>query len=228
MIMKTGIKFFDDYLGGLESSTMTLLYGSYGVGKTNFCLIATVNFLRREKDKKVVFIDTDSSFSIERIKQLLDYDEKLLKDITSRIIIYTPTDFVNQRKIIMNLSGLIDEIKEVGFVVVDSLTMLYRFEFNRENSEINLIIAKLIEIARKREIPMLVTSQTYIDFDNKNLRIVGGEVMLYAAKMLIHLEKIKASSENQIDKNRLSIEKARNVKEKSFFFKINNKGFEKI
>lgn len=220
--METGIKFFDNYIGGIEDSTMTLLYGSYGVGKTNFCLITLVNYLKENKEKKAIFIDTDSSFSIERVKQLLDNNEEQLKDITSRVFIFNPTDFANQRKVIMNLSGTLDDLKDVGLVIVDSLTMLYRFEFNRENSEINLMVAKLIELARKRNLALLVTSQTYIDFDNQNLRIVGGEVMLYAAKSLIHFEKDKEGI------NKLTIIKARNVKEKSFNFKITNKGFELI
>jgi len=220
--METGINFFDKYIGGIEDSTMTLIYGSYGVGKTNFCLITLVNYLIKNKNKKVVFIDTDSSFSIERVKQIVENKEEIFKDVIKRVFIFSPTDFNSQRKIVMNLSGTLDDLKDVGLIIVDSLTMLYRFEFNRENSEINLMVAKLIEIARKRDLSLIVTSQTYIDFDNQNLRIVGGEVMLYAAKSLIHFEKEKEGN------NKLTIIKARNVKEKTFNFKITNTGFDLI
>lgn len=215
--MKTGIQFFDNHTGGLEKNTITLVYGSFGVGKTNFCLIALTNFLKENENKRAIFIDTDSSFSVERVKQILNFDDELIKNVLERVIIYRPADFREQRKITLNLPKFIEEMKDVGLVVVDSLTMLYRLEFNKENNEVSLIVAKLLEIARKKEIPVLMTSQTYVDFDNKNLKVVGGEIVLYASKTLIHLEK---------NPRKLSIVKSRHVPEKQFKFKITNRGFD--
>jgi DNA repair protein RadB len=54
--------------GGYETDIVTVIYGGAGTGKTNFCLLAGVS--QAKKGKKIIFIDTEGGFSVERIKQL--------------------------------------------------------------------------------------------------------------------------------------------------------------
>jgi len=52
MRIKTGTSVLDELLeGGLETDTITIIYGPAGSGKTNFCLHAAINML--EKIKKL-------------------------------------------------------------------------------------------------------------------------------------------------------------------------------
>ena len=54
--------------GGYESDVVTVIYGGSGTGKTNLCLLAAVS--QAAKGKKVIFVDTEGGFSVERVKQL--------------------------------------------------------------------------------------------------------------------------------------------------------------
>ena len=61
--------------GDVEKKTITQLYGPPGVGKTNICIISSINTIK--KGKKVVYIDTEGSLSLERIKQICPNDFRM-------------------------------------------------------------------------------------------------------------------------------------------------------
>ena len=71
-------KDLDVMLGGaLQPRTITHIYGSPGAGKTNIALMAAAN---AAKEGKVVFVDAEGGFSVERLKQITGKDvEDVLK-----------------------------------------------------------------------------------------------------------------------------------------------------
>ena len=58
--------------GNIEKKTITQIYGPPGVGKTNICILSMLKAI--ENGNNVVYIDTEGSLSIERIKQLSSYN----------------------------------------------------------------------------------------------------------------------------------------------------------
>ncbi len=69
--------------GGYETDIITTIYGPAGCGKTNLCMLAAVS--QAKKGKKVIFIDTEGGFSVDRFKQIsLDNYEETLKNILQR------------------------------------------------------------------------------------------------------------------------------------------------
>jgi DNA repair protein RadB len=231
MRISSGNKDFDEFLsGGYEKDVITVLYGPAGSGKTNLCVLAAVEQARQ--GKKVIFIDTEGGFSVERIRQI---DESAGKNI----LLLKAVRFYEQSQLINRLLAQIS--KNVSLIVVDSIAMLYRLEAGiaREKGEdkiriINMTLAKqlriLSEIARKKNIPVIVTDQVYSDFvksgelkslDEKKVYMVGGDMMRYWAKCLIELQKLREGKRKAI------LRKHRSLPEKEFSFVINNKGIEK-
>ena len=142
---------------------------------------------------KVIFIDAEGGFSIERMKQLAgDELQKILKNI----LLLKPTNFDEQNRILEKLPRLINQ--KIGLVIVDTLTVFYRLELAK-STDIKEINTKLIsqisylnEIARKKRVPILITNQVYSDFHKKDdVRMVGGDILRYSSKCLIKLEKNK-------------------------------------
>ena len=84
--VKSGSKIMDLMLnGGYETDVITTVYGPAGSGKTILCLLCAINVAR--KGKKIIYIDTENSFSLERLKQIaLDY-KKVLDKIILKIFI---------------------------------------------------------------------------------------------------------------------------------------------
>lgn len=191
--LSTGAKPIDQLLnGGYEQGVITTLFGEAGSGKSNLCILAALTAAKQAK--KVIFIDTEGSFSVERAKQL----EPHYEDVMKNILFLNPTSFDEQKDIFKQISSAAD-IKRIGLIVVDSMVMLYRLAKADENiAETNLELANqlrtLSEIARKKSIPILVTNQVYSDFKTNDLKIVSGDIIKYWSKCIVKLEKLDSSS----------------------------------
>ncbi|PIN76427.1 DNA repair and recombination protein RadB [Candidatus Woesearchaeota archaeon CG10_big_fil_rev_8_21_14_0_10_36_11] len=189
--VSTGVDFLNRFLhGGYDSNVVTTIYGPSGTGKTNVCLIAAVTIA--ESGKKVIFIDSEGGIAVERIKQLATNYEKVLRNI----IFFNPMTFAEQKDVFETLRGMINDT--IGMVIVDSISMLYRLELSRSeevydvNSALGKQIAYLVEITRRRNIPVLITNQVYSDFDNRDMvKMVGGDLLKYGSKCLIELRKFR-------------------------------------
>ncbi|HUS51808.1 MAG TPA: AAA family ATPase, partial [Candidatus Paceibacterota bacterium] len=108
--------------GGYEKGVITMIAGPPGSGKTNFCILASCS--QAKKGNKVIFIDTEGGFSVERIKQIVGEDyENILKNI----LLLEPTNFEEQKKCFSKLLTAIKE-EQVGLIIVDGMAMLYRLE----------------------------------------------------------------------------------------------------
>jgi len=205
--------------GGFETDIITTIYGPAGSGKTNICLLTSIKLAL--ENKKIIYIDTDSSFSVERLKQLTKDYEKVLE----KIVFLKPTSFEEQKKSFDKLRELSED--QIGLIIIDSISMLYRLELGKTedvydvNKELGLQISYLNEIARKKNIPVLITNQVYTDFQDNKIKMVGGDLLKYGSKCLIELKKFHKGVRAAIVKKHRSIEE-----DKSVYFRIINSGIE--
>lgn len=211
--------------GGYEPDIVTVIYGSSGTGKTNFCLLAAVS--EAKKGNKVVYVDTEGGFSIERIKQIC-YDG--YKEVLKNILLLRPTNFEEQKNAFKTLLKHLKD--EVSLIIVDGMTILYRldfasarqklsnpeFEVQKINSELAYQIRTLAEIARKRGIPVIVTNQVY-HWDDED-KMVGGDILKYWGKC--HIELI-----HEKGRRTAHLTKHRSLPEKYLTFQIINEGVRK-
>jgi len=231
--ISTGSYDFNLWLNqGYEKDVITMIAGPPGCGKTNFCILASCS--QAKQGNKVIFIDTEGGFSVERVKQIVGEDsEKVLKNI----FLLEPTNFNEQKKCFDNLLKKIKK-EYVNLIVVDGMAMLYRLESKdaikskkeEKVKEVNNEIAKqmraLAEIARKQKIPVLITNQVYGSFLSEDdwrkgvereMNIVGGDLFKYWSKCIIELKYNKG-------KRKAVLLKHRSLPEKEMSFEIRNKG----
>lgn len=179
--------------GGYEKDVLTCIYGPPGSGKTNLLLLCLANSSSL-KGKKIIYIDTEGNFSLSRFKQVCADHEEVLK----RIIFLKPVTFDGQRKSFEKLRKIVTD--KIGLIVLDSIAMLYRLELGKNkdvynvNRELGLQLSYLTEIARKKNIPVIVTNQVYADLNAKGVerstKMVGGDILRYSSKCLIELHKL--------------------------------------
>lgn len=215
MKIPTGSKILDKMLnGGYEKDIITTIYGPAGSGKTILCLLCVLSIARQ--GKKIIYVDTEGNFSLERLKQIaFDY-----KKILDKIVFLRPTSFEGQKKSFEKLKEIVDN--KIGLIVVDTIAMLYRLELGKNedvyaiNRELGKQLSYLTEIARKKHIPVLITNQVYADFEDKEkINIVGGDLLKYGSKCLIELQITPSGNRRAV------LRKHRSLKEeKEITFKI--------
>ena len=231
--ISTGSYDFNKWLyGGYEKDVITMIAGPPGSGKTNFAILASCS--QSKKGNKVIFVDTEGGFSVDRVKQIVGEGyEEILKNI----LLLEPTNFEEQKKI---FDSLLDKVKKnhVSLIIIDGMAMLYRLELgdaikSKEDSKIRLVnreVAKqmraLAEISRKQKIPIIITNQVYAGFVSEEdwkkgikgeVNIVGGDLFQYWSKCIIELR-----SDNR--KKKAILLKHRSLPQKELSFEIKEKG----
>jgi len=230
----TGSSDIDKWLeGGYEKGIITTFYGPSASGKSNLMLLAVCS---HALNKKVIFIDTEGSFSLDRINQISKNNSEI---ILKNILILKPTNFEEQNKSFYKINREI-KYSNIGLIIVDSITMLYRLalaeakkdgleEVQKINAELANQMKILYEIARKKNIPILITGQVYSEFLSEEewlsgkqagINLVGGDILKYWSKCTIEMQ-------NEKDKRRAIIRKHRSMKEKDLYFEIVNEGIRK-
>lgn len=215
----TGSKILDMMLnGGYEKDSATTIYGPAGSGKTVLCMLCAINIAK--SGKKVVYIDTEGGFSLERLKQIASHISQDYKKLLENIIFLRPISFDGQKNSFEKLKDIVND--KIGLIVVDTIAMLYRLELGKSedpqavNRELARQISHLTEITRKNNIPVLITNQVYADFDDRDkVHIVGGDILKYSSKCLIELQITPNGNRRWILRKHRSIRE-----EKEVLFKI--------
>ena len=158
-LVSTGCISLDKLLGGgFPAEGVSLVYGEAETGKTSLAVQCAVNCARR--GIKSLFIDTDGTFSYERLSQIAEYD---YEKISPLMIIMRPTTFQEQARAIDQLEKVIT--RKFGLIIVDTVTSLYRVELGdpketyAANRELNRQLAVLTQIVKTCGVAALIISQ---------------------------------------------------------------------
>lgn len=218
--------------GGYEKGVITMLAGPPGSGKTNFCILAACS--QAKKGKRVLFVDTEGGFSVERVKQIVG---DKYEDVLKNILLAELTTFDEQKKFFIGFENKIKK-NSVDLIVVDGMAMLYRLELGdaiklknaNQIKDVNREVAKqmriLAGVSRKKNIPIIITNQVYSLFLSdeekkkgvkKEINLVGGDLFKYWSKCIIELR-------NEYGKKKAILLKHRSMPRKELSFEIKNEG----
>ena len=175
--------------GGFPAEAVSLVYGEAETGKTSLAVQCAVNCARR--GIKSLFIDTDGTFSYERLSQIAEYD---YEKISPLMIIMRPTTFQEQ-------SEAIDQVEKVvtnkfGLIIVDTVTSLYRVELDdtketyAANRELNRQLAVLTQIAKTCGVAALIISQVRsVPFgETVEMKPVATRVLNYWSEVVLDMK----------------------------------------
>jgi len=206
----------DDLLdGGIESKSITEVYGEAGSGKTNLCLQ-----LSREcanTGKKVAYIDCEG-VSLERLNQIVKDSNQ--KDILSKILFFQPTSLQDQEEIIRKVI----KIHDIELIILDTFNLFYRLILEDDEKpsfrSLNRQITDLQLTSIKKDIYVMITGQVY-SVENNDVKPFAGKGIEHIAKTIIKLEKIG------IGKRQATLIKHRSIPEgKKAIFTITSTGLE--
>lgn len=181
-MLSFGNKKIDEFICCKKPELLSI-YGPAGSGKTTLCLM--VSAALANNDKKIVFIDTENGFNVERLNQIAGWNYLRILD---KILLLKVKNFEDQCKKIEQLKNLVN----IDLVIVDTLSFFYREELKKNPQEVNKSMDKqlktLIELTRKG-IFVIMCSQVYTNINDNSINIVGGDMIRNWSKRLIKLEK---------------------------------------
>ncbi|MCX8189744.1 MAG: DNA repair and recombination protein RadA [Candidatus Diapherotrites archaeon] len=202
--ISTGSKELDALLGGgVESQSITEVYGKMASGKTQWCFqLCVMVQLPLEKgglEGKAIYIDSESSFRPERIVQIAEARGLEPKNVLKNIFVARAYNADHQ----ILLTEKADEIikKEgVRLLVVDSLTSQFRAEYigrgmlAERQQKLNKHMHQLARMAEMHNLCVLVTNQVMerpdILFGDPTAP-VGGNIVGHASKTRLYLRQSK-------------------------------------
>jgi len=202
-MIKTDSELLSSVLEG-NRKEICCVYGLPATGKTT--LVKEAAILQSKEGGKVVYIDSEKSFNVDRALQIND-DKKILDNI----FILKPKDLKEQGKFLKSLL----KFDDLSLVIVDTIGIFYRLELKKDVYGVNKEIDKQFNILSElclKGVSVLITNQVYANFETNDIKLVGGNMFENWSKCLIKLEK---------NPRKLVLEKPEN---KEVLFEIGNKG----
>jgi len=218
--------------GGIETQAITEFVGEWGSGKSQLCMQLSVTAQLPCKDGglegKVLFIDTEGTFSAERVYQIAQASqiqgEKILEGIFCSRVYNSDHQILT-----VDHAFKLSQEENIKLLIIDSVLSHFRSEYiGRETlaerqQKLNSHLHKLTRLAQALNLAVVVTNQVQANpqaFFGDPTRPAGGNILAHASTHRIMLKKASGGlrSAKVIDSPYLP--------ESEAYFQITEKGIE--
>lgn len=204
--LSTGSSELDKLLnGGIESGSITEIFGEFRTGKTQLChTLAVTCQLPVENGGgggKCLYIDTEGTFRTERfipIAEKLGLDPNTVMENISYARAYNSD---HQNNLLLHASAMMTENK-YSLLIVDSATALYRTDYSGRGElgarQIHLarFLRSLTNLAETYGIAVVITNQVVASVDGAAAMFnadpkkpIGGNIIAHASTTRLYLRK---------------------------------------
>ena len=202
----TGSKMLNELLGGgVKTQEITEAYGAFSSGKSQLGFQLAVNVqMPKEKgglNSQCVFIDTEGTFSAERVSQLAEARGLDPKKVLRNILVARALHSDHQVMLIDKVREMVKE-KQIKLIIIDSFTSLFRVDFSGRGElaprqqKLNKHIHELQMLAEDYNIAVYVTNQVMARPDmmfGDPTTHVGGHIVGHGTGVRMYLRKSKQS-----------------------------------
>lgn len=202
--IKTGSKNLDDLLGGgIETQAISEAFGKFSSGKSQLGFQLAVNVQKPMSEGGLegncLFIDTESTFRPERIKQLAEANGMDAGQVLKNIFVAKAVNSDHQMILTEKAEQLVKE-KNIRLIVIDSLTSYFRAEYlgrgalGERQQKLNRHLHTLQKLADKFNIAVYVTNQVMDDpsiLFGDPTKPIGGHVLAHLATYRLYFRKGK-------------------------------------
>ncbi len=189
--------------GGLETQSITEVYGKMASGKSQWCFQTAVTVqLPKERgglEGACLYIDSENSFRPERVIQIAKRLELDVDTVLKNIYVARAYNADHQMILAEKTADMIKE-KNIRLIIVDSLMAQFRAEYvgrgtlSERQQKLNKHLRVLQKLAEMYNVTVLVTNQVMSRPDvlfGDPTEPVGGNVVGHATKTRLYLRKSK-------------------------------------
>lgn len=202
--ISTGCKGLDHILGGgFESSAMTQIYARTASGKTQLSHLMVVKTIQTDKKAKAIYIDSESTFRSERIKDFCDANKIDYDDAMNRIYVARSYNSDHQILLVDEIEKMLQADNSYRIIVVDSVSSHFRADFSGRGElagrqqKLNKHLHQLLRLADIYNLVVIITNQVQSDpgtFYGNPEKPIGGNIMSHAATNILYLRPGKAGT----------------------------------
>lgn len=191
--------------GGIESQSITEVYGEYRTGKTQLChTLAVTCQLPPEHGGaagRVAWIDTEGTFRPERIREIAETRGLDANAVLENIAVCRAYNSDHQQRIVAECGALFADNANGSFkvLVIDSIMSLFRSDYSgrgelaERQQRLNQMLSKLTRLASEFNIAIICTNGLTANPGAMAMadpnKPIGGHILAHAANHRIYLKK---------------------------------------
>lgn len=192
--------------GGVETQSITEIFGEFGSGKTQIAHQLAVDAqLPPEEggiDGKVVYIDTENTFRPERIKEMAEAKELDPEEVLENIFVARAATTDHQMLLAEKVGDMAKE-DGIRLLIVDALMSIFRTEYvgrgalAERQQKLGKHLATLRKLSEMYNIAVFVTNHVQSNpnsFFGDPTKPIEGHVLGHAATCRIYIKKSKKNT----------------------------------
>lgn len=192
--------------GGLETGSITEIYGEYRCGKTQLCHTLCVTCQLPVEmgggEGKALYIDTEGTFRPDRLVEIAQRFGLNPEDVLDNVAYARAHNTEHQQQLLLSAAAMMAESR-FALIIVDSATALFRSEYvgrgelaSRQNN-LGRFLRSLQRLADEYGCAVVVTNQVVqanLDggagmFAGPQTKPIGGNIMAHATTCRVALRK---------------------------------------
>nr|XP_029123828.1 DNA repair protein RAD51 homolog isoform X2 [Elaeis guineensis] len=189
--------------GGIETGSITEIYGEFRSGKTQLCHTLCVTQLPLDQgggEGKAMYIDAEGTFRPQRLLQIADRFGLNGADVLENVAYARAYNTDHQSRLLLEAASMMVETR-FALMIVDSATALYRTDFSGrgELSARQMHLAKFLrslqKLADEFGVAVVITNQVVAQVDGSaifagpQIKPIGGNIMAHASTTRLALRK---------------------------------------
>ncbi|MFS7933780.1 DNA repair protein RAD51 [Helianthus anomalus] len=202
--ISSGSRELDKILDGIETGSITELYGEFRSGKTQLChtLCVTCQLPLDQGggEGKAMYIDAEGTFRPQRLLQIADRFGLNGNDVLENVAYARAYNTDHQSRLLLEAASMMVETR-FALMIVDSATALYRTDFSGrgELSARQMHLAKFLrslqKLADEFGVAVVITNQVVAQVDGSamfagpQIKPIGGNIMAHASTTRLALRK---------------------------------------
>ncbi|TMS01484.1 DNA repair protein RAD51-like protein B [Larimichthys crocea] len=203
--ISTGSKELDKLLqGGIETGSITEMFGEFRTGKTQLChTLAVTCQLPIDQgggEGKAMYIDTEGTFRPERLLAVAERYGLVGSDVLDNVAYARAFNTDHQTQLLYQASAMMAESR-YALLIVDSATALYRTDYSgrgelsARQGHLGRFLRMLLRLADEFGVAVVITNQVVAQVDGAAMfsadpkKPIGGNIMAHASTTRLYLRK---------------------------------------
>lgn len=202
----TGSSELDRLLGGgIETGSITEIFGEFRTGKSQLCHTLAVNCQlpidMGGGEGKCLYIDTESTFRPERLIAVAERYKIAGDSVLENVAVARAYNTDHQTNLLIEASAMMIESR-YSLLIIDSATALYRTDYNGRGElsarQIHLgrFLRMLLRLADEHGIAVVITNQVVAQVDGAasmfggdQKKPIGGHILAHSSTTRLYLRK---------------------------------------